>query len=99
MSQSRKSRPSNDEDPAERGDSTEWFPASFPVPADAVTRRDFVRFLVSGSGVLPWMPGAFAAGAGGLVNDAIPSAAVATISELAERGWKIFTIPDSHEQG
>jgi len=66
---------------------------------DLVTRRDTLRFLVAGSGAL-FVANAALAIAGSLRQPATgPRVQVARVGELAENEWRVFTYPDSYEQG
>jgi nitrite reductase/ring-hydroxylating ferredoxin subunit len=64
-----------------------------------VTRRDLLRFLVAGSGVLFLATGTLAI-IGALPTGAgVKAVAIAKVGELAENEWKVFDFPDQYAQG
>lgn len=66
---------------------------------DLVTRRDTLRFLVSGTGALFLATGALALAGSIRRSTTLRFVAVARVGELAENESKVFNYPDNYSQG
>lgn len=66
---------------------------------ELVTRRDTLRFLVSGSGALFVASAALAIIGQIRPSSTGPTVAIAQVGELAENQAKVFTYPDTYAQG
>jgi len=97
----RTTQPTSGPTPPHEGRDEEWR-EEFPYPWDEdeiVTRRDTLRFLLAGSGVLFLATGALAI-LGALPRGSnVTAIAIAKEGELAENQWKVFNFPDEYAQG
>lgn len=74
----------------------------FPYPwseDEVVTRRDTLRFLLAGSGVLFLATGTLAIVGHLPSGEHVKAVPVARVGELAENAWKVFEFPDQYAQG
>src|SRR5579885_2703228 len=74
----------------------------FPYPwseDEVVTRRDTLRFLLAGSGVLLLATGVLTIVGNLPSGEQVKAVPIARVGELAENEWRVFTFPDQYAQG